>query len=556
MRALSSFQNIHRGQKIVVCGCGESLNDFVHPERFITIGVNDVGRRFQPNYLLVANYKHQFEGDRFSYVETSKAQYLFTPLWDTDLPHPNVVKFRGGTLNGTDFANPNVLHYINTSVYMALCLAVNMGASCIGLSGVDFTDYPFFGDPKRRKWDTYLPTLNEQFRHLDNALISRGVKVFNLSRASRLTAFPRMTLEDFAALSISPVQSGLGSAPKRIISYATRPLAGAPSILARCINARTSHSCRCLWSCSSYENGATFQSDINWNESPAEADAMLENAEVVIVHNGHVEARHRSLLAGKAVVTMAHNYMWNVDRDLVKQGFPGVVAGQYQATLPEFDGWSVVPLPIPLWEQAYQPGKKNNDVTICYTPLGKHQIYSPDHHMYWHSKGYTETMRTLEKLAALYLIRLEVIRDRQLPHAEVLELKRRAHIVIDECVTGSYHTNSLEGLAAGCVVINGVGLLPGVIETLHYCAGGEASNPFDFANLDILEGVLNTLIEQGADNLVEEGQRNRQWMERYWDFGKQWDRFWVPVINQAIHHADSLGQSSLVPLLGNCSGVS
>jgi hypothetical protein len=200
MRTLASFQNIHRGEKIVVCGCGGSLNDLVHPERFITIGVNDVGRLFQPNYLLVANYKHQYVDDRFHYVATSKAEYLFTHLWDLELPHPNIVRFRHGELNGTDFSNPNVLHYTNTSAYMALCLAVHMGASCIGLIGVDFTSDHFFGNTGRSFPD--LALLNEQFQRLADALVARGVQVFNLSRTSCMTAFPKMSLEEFEACAV------------------------------------------------------------------------------------------------------------------------------------------------------------------------------------------------------------------------------------------------------------------------------------------------------------------------------------------------------------------
>ena len=79
-RKLFQFHSLHHGRAVVVCGCGESLNDLVAPERCVTIGVNDVGRRFQPDYLVVVNPRSQFTGDRFRYVETSKARALFTHL--------------------------------------------------------------------------------------------------------------------------------------------------------------------------------------------------------------------------------------------------------------------------------------------------------------------------------------------------------------------------------------------------------------------------------------------------------------------------------------------
>lgn len=540
MRTLASFQNIHTSDRIVVCGCGSSLNDFKRPERFVTIGVNDVGRLFQPTYLLVVDPKERFKGDRFHYVETSTAEYLFTQLRDFSVPHPNIVKFRLGEKNGTTFSDPNVLHYSVITPYMALYLAALMGCKCIGMIGVDFTDHHFFANTGTHAWTPYLASIDQDFHRLGAALVARGVKVFNLSPASRLTAFPKMALEEFAA---QPIPSASSAAqPLRIVSYATTPIAGVPAILTRCINARTPHYSRCLWSGGDYGNGVVYEGDLSWKQSAAAVTAELASADVVVVHNGKVDPQHRPLLADKPVLTMAHNYIWNVDQSFVQQGLPGVVLGQYQSTLPEFKGWLTVPNPVPLWEQAFQAEDKGNVVTICYTPSGKHEQYPKDHRLYWHSKGYDTTMRILESLASRFPLRLEVIRDRQVSHAESLAMKRRAHIVIDECVTGSYHRNSLEGLAAGCVVINGVGLLPGVLQALRQLVEGGDFNPFTSASLETLEHVLTTLIERGAEDLAKQGMANRRWTERHWDFTSQWEKFWNPVITAAIEKRKHLSK--------------
>ncbi len=542
MRTLASFEGAHHNDKVVVCGCGNSLNEFTDPGRFTTIGVNDVGRLFQPTYLVVANWKHQFRGDRFHYVETSQAQYLFTHL-SQEFPHPAVVRFRHGTCAGVEFSNPNVLHYSDTSTYMALCLAIHMGARLIGVIGIDYTENHFFGKTGVHPHVAYskLSTIDEQFRNLRAAINQRGVKVFNLSQTSRLTAFPKISLEEFAALPPPQTASGAGDAPLRIVSYGTTPVAGVPAILARCINAATPHSCRCVWATNDYRTGAVFRGDVQWDESPAAAEAELTNADLVIVHNGKVDKRHRELLSDKAVAVMAHNYLWNVDQTFLHRGFPGMVVGQYQATLPEFKGWSVVPNPIPLWETGFQPAEKHDTVTICYTPYGKHESYPETHHLYWHAKGYRTTMSILDRLAARFPVRLEVIRNRPISHAQALEMKRGAHIVIDECVTGSYHRNSLEGLAAGCVVVNGVGLLPGLPDVIRYCAGGTRRNPFTFASLETLENVLTSLVANGTSALAAEGTENRRWMERHWNFSQQWEQFWRPVVTAALQHRPHQG---------------
>jgi GT2 family glycosyltransferase len=532
LKELKDFQGIHSGETIVVCGCGVSVNLLENPRRFITIGVNDLGRSFHPDYLVVVNPRNQFQDDRFRYVEESQAQVIFTQLV-LGLRHPHVVRFNLGKRAGTDFS-ANSLNYTSNSPYIALCLAVHMGAKRIGVIGVDFTNDHFFGQTGVHALTRQLPQIDREYQQLYAECLRRGVEVFNLSRESRLTAFPKMPLAEFEKTTIPVLAKAPAAEGLRIVSYSTMPVAGVPALLARCITARTAHECRSVWARNHYGNGVTFQGDIEWEKSPSVAADLLKSADLFIVHNGKVDPSHRPLLAGKPVITLAHNYMWNVDDSFVQQGFPGLVVGQYQATLPEFERWQAAPNPVPLWEEAFQPGPKHSQLTICYTPSGKHEVFPAGHRLYWHAKGYETTMRVLERLAQRFSIRLEVIRTGQVSHAESLAMKKRAHIVIDECVTGSYHRNSLEGLALACVVVNGLGRVPQITDVFRTCAGSDAQIPFVYAGLEELEGVLTSLVEQGPAALAAQGQQNRLWMEQHWDFQQQWRRFWQPVIDRGI----------------------
>ena len=204
MNSLSPFQNIHKDKTIIVCGCGESLNDLQGPERFITIGVNDVGRQFDPTYLVVVNPRHQFKNDRFHYVETSRAQAVFTQL-DLGINHPHIVKFKLGERNGTDISDPNSLPYTQNSPYVALCLAAHMGAKSIGLIGVDFTDHHFFGKTGRHPLNGQFEKIDAEYRVLDEAFSKIGIEVLNLSSQSRLTAFKKNDLDKFCNLNAMSV---------------------------------------------------------------------------------------------------------------------------------------------------------------------------------------------------------------------------------------------------------------------------------------------------------------------------------------------------------------
>lgn len=529
-RNLRDYRYYHKDETILVCGCGASLKQVVSPEKLITIGVNDVGRLFHPDYLVILNPRSQFAGDRFKYVENSQAGAIFTQL-NLGISHPNIVRFRLGQRGGTELRDDDCLPYTRNSPYVALCLAVFMGARRIGLIGVDFTNDHFFGRTGVHPLSREFPQIDREYRQLYEACRRLDIEIFNLSEQSRLTALPKMPFQEFAALSRQAERLNL-------VSYSVTPVAGVPVILSQCIAARTAHNCRTVWASNTYGNGVSFPGDVEWGAASAKAEELLCSADLIIAHNGKIAPRHTKLLAGKPVITMAHNYIWNVDTSHVQQKLPGVVVGQYQATLPDFHGWQVVPNPVPLWDGNFQPGSKHPEITICYTPSGKHERYPADHRLYWHSKGYATTMRILDRLARRLPIRLETLNGQQVSHAKSMAMKQRSHIVIDECVTGSYHRNSLEGLAAGCVVVNALGHLPAVKDVFRYCSGSDQV-PFVYATLESLEQVLEQLIERGIDELTAEGARNRAWMEKHWDFEKQWGRFWEPVVNQALQREPS-----------------
>lgn len=526
-QTLDGFEGIHRGASIIVGGCGVSLPLLAEPERYLTIGVNDVGRHFTPDYLVVLNMPSQFARGRWEHVERSDAKAVFTHLRLPGL-HVPLVRFALGKRGGVTVAGGTV-PYTRNSPYVAACLALFMGARRIGLLGVDFADHHFFESTGRHSLARELRQIDSEYAALRAECERRGVELVNLSPVSRLTALPRMSIGEFAP-------SARSERSLNIVSYATTPVAGVPEVLSRCIEARTPHRCTTVWANAGYGNGVRFGGGVEWTRAPAEAEGRLAEADVVVVHNGRVAPRHARILAGKPTLTLAHNYKWNVDDRLVTAGFPGLVVAQYQGTLPEFERWTPVPNPVPGWEADWAPAPRGQRVTVAYTPSGRHERYPPGHRLYWHGKGFATTMRVLERLAARYPLELATTALGQVSHTESLAMKRRAHIVIDECVTGSYHRNSLEGLAYGCVTVNGLGLVP-EIERLFLDVAGADKSPFARADLGSLEEVLEQLVVLGPPELEARGQASRAWLDNHWDFEAQWRRFWLPAVHRALERA-------------------
>ena len=196
--AFEDWRNFHDGESILVCGCGSSLSRIVAPERLVTIGVNDVGRLFDPDYLVVLNPRHQFSAGRFEYVENSRARALFTQL-DLKIGHPHQVRIRLEGRGSIDLANPHALPYTRNSTYPAVCLAAHMGARRIGMIGVDFTDHHFFAPTGTHPLGCEIAQIDREFRQLHDSCAARGIELYNLSEESRLTGIPKMPPEKFAA---------------------------------------------------------------------------------------------------------------------------------------------------------------------------------------------------------------------------------------------------------------------------------------------------------------------------------------------------------------------
>ncbi|MGO1003099.1 glycosyltransferase [Lysobacter sp. CA196] len=193
--ALRDFHMRHSGIDLVVCGCGPSLLQLPEPQRYVSIGVNDVGRLFDPTYLVVLNPRQQFKHDRFRYVEQSNAQALFTQI-ELGRVRPPVVRFRLGQYAGTDAGADDALHYTQNSPYVAVSLAAYMGARRIGLIGVDFTDDHFFAATGRHALAARLKEIDGQYGKLAAALARRGTELLNLSAISRLNSLPRARVDD------------------------------------------------------------------------------------------------------------------------------------------------------------------------------------------------------------------------------------------------------------------------------------------------------------------------------------------------------------------------
>jgi len=192
----ADLRNAHANSKIVVCGCGSSLPLLTDPKRFVTIGVNDVGRMIDPDYLVVVNHRDGFGPDRWGFIKNTKAKYVFTHIKNLMLDEPTkAVQIRLGKFGGVSW-DQEAVSYTSNSPYIATIIAGYMGATKIGLIGVDFTKNHFFAETGEHSLKRKLPNINHEYQALQRAMAERGVSLVNLSPTS-LIDIPRENMGDF-----------------------------------------------------------------------------------------------------------------------------------------------------------------------------------------------------------------------------------------------------------------------------------------------------------------------------------------------------------------------
>ncbi len=182
-----------------------------------------------------------------------------------------------------------------------------------------------------------------------------------------------------------------------------------------------------------------------------------------------------------------------------------LAVAQYQPLI--YTDALIVPNLIDIWESTYQPEQKPDDrIKIFYS-------WASEQRGGWRDKGSNQTIKILNQLQHRYGQRVEICILNNAPYEACMQAKRTAHICIDECVTGSYHLQSLEGCSVGALTLNNLNKpIAGFIRQVT----GQDTHPFHTTNLDQLLDTLCHFIESPKE-IYQLGNTARKWMEAHWD---------------------------------------
>lgn len=225
-----------------------------------------------------------------------------------------------------------------------------------------------------------------------------------------------------------------------------------------------------------------------------------EEADVLHFHNKYKKTDHPHQCI------QYHSEPFRVDLDVPLKN--KLVIAQYHATLEEYSDCRVVRNIIDYNQDTYALNWVDDKIKVGYSPSIK---TNPN---YWYNKGYISTQKILHRLKVNFPNQFDYDIIHGVPLDECLERKRKCNIIIDECVTTSYHRSALEGLALGKMTICSIGP---EVEKVFIDAAGTDFHPLYNVQIENLYFFLVDVIEKGVGWVLNMGSISRDWMENYWN---------------------------------------
>lgn len=182
----------------IIMGNGTSVLEYKHNPNVFTIGVNDIPKLLDPDMLFIVDKREKFDKERILYIEKCKSKYIaiYDSCWNFDNDKKYMISFGGfRKLNGLD--NKESINTGFDSPYMAIQLAYKMGFKKIGIIGVDYTDDHFYKKDGKHilVLGKKINQINELYKNLYKTLAKKNVRLFNLSKHSKIETIPYLQIE-------------------------------------------------------------------------------------------------------------------------------------------------------------------------------------------------------------------------------------------------------------------------------------------------------------------------------------------------------------------------
>jgi hypothetical protein len=301
----------------------------------------------------------------------------------------------------------------------------------------------------------------------------------------------------------------------RIVHFSITPLAGAPIRLVQALQRHANYDVSLV----DLDRWGRYDHDMVHVENPARTLELARTADIIHLHN-YLDYQSKEFdpvnfdalrKEGKAFIRQFHSHpelvaqaMQGGASELLSSPIPSLVIAQFQERF--YPNARVVPNIIPQDSMIYSPGAEPSSHDIFFSPTSVLSAWDDR----WNTKGTPETLELMKQVARKTGCTIKCMTNSTFQ--EAIAEKRRARVVIDDLITGSYHLSGLEGLSLGKPVFS---FLDGRTQRVLGEIAGTETCPFVNLRLEDSFDVLLHLLEH-PEEAVAIGEAGRKWIERYW----------------------------------------
>ncbi len=305
----------------------------------------------------------------------------------------------------------------------------------------------------------------------------------------------------------------------KVVHISATPLAGSPIRIVNALNKYTDVQARSINLNAKAYGVLTFPEDLLWNENKEECEDIIREADILHFHHWFdfsskdnsfkfdffaamkKDARHLihwhsnpmtiSSLAGQSVDS------------IVSSNIPQMVVAQFHESY--YPNACPVPLIVeveslsPKLEQAEKP-------VVFFSPSSKRHAYEER----WETKGKPEVVHFLDSLKRERKLDYRLVEN--IPFADCNKMRGECDIVIDDIVTGGFHTTSLESMALGKPTFS-------YMDARTQMVLSQLSGTTDCPLINVRYQDAKNILRELAENRglrKEIGQFSRDWMVKYY----------------------------------------
>lgn len=321
----------------------------------------------------------------------------------------------------------------------------------------------------------------------------------------------------------------------KVLHVSLTPLAGAPIRLVNALNKNDNFEARLVVFNNDFYGKRTFQTDLQWPGDKADVTALIKNADIIHLHhyfdfksdNNPFELNFKQV-AKNDVIFVRHYHSHPkliADDDFAYNETPSFVIPHYPSRY--YPDSTIVPNIIPHNDDLYLPISKNNKKPlVVYSPSSLNSAFT-DHPTRWDTKSYPEVLKIVKQAQKIIDFDFKVITNT--PHAECLQIKQQADIIIDDIATGSMHLSALEGLSQGAVVIS---YLDDTVYNNFINLTSSSELPVVNVRLKEMTSALVKLVEN-KDLREDLSKYSRYWVENHYSEEKMIEHY-INAYNQLL----------------------